>query len=135
MGTGTRGLSAGIGRANITPPVGMPMGGWSNALHERSEGNDGALTATAMVVTDGAAGAVLCELDLCLLTHAQADAVRSAVADATGIAVESVRVTATHNHSAPVTGELTGGGLDARGPGLGRSVHGDGRGTARGRGT
>lgn len=107
---GTKGLSVGVGRADITPPVGMPMGGWSNALHERSSGNDGQLTATAMVATDGGAAAVICELDLCLLTHAQADAIRAAIADATGIAADAVRVTATHSHSAPVTGELTGGG-------------------------
>ncbi len=107
---GSRVLSAGVGRADITPPVGMPMGGWSNALHERSEGNDGTLTATALMATDGDAGAVICELDLCLLTHAQADAIRAAVADAAGVDAEAVRVTATHNHSAPVTGELTGAG-------------------------
>jgi hypothetical protein len=86
------------------------MGGWSNALHERSAGNDGALTATALAVTDGHVGVVIAELDLCLLTHAQADAARAAIADATDVPVEHVRITATHNHSAPVTGELTGGG-------------------------
>ena len=107
---GTNGLSAAVGRATITPPVGMPMGGWSNALHERSAGNDGELTATAMVATDGDAAVVICELDLCLLTHAQADTMRAAIADATGIAADAVRVTATHSHSAPVTGELTGSG-------------------------
>jgi neutral ceramidase len=106
----TRGLSAGVGRATITPPVGMPMGGWSNALHERSEGNDGALTATVMAVTDDHAAVIIGELDLCLLTHAQADAARAAIAEATGIPADAVRITATHNHSAPVTGELTGAG-------------------------
>lgn len=106
MGT----LRAGAGRVIITPPVGMPMGGWSNALHERSEGNDTDLTATVLTVTDGNAAAAVCELDLCLLTYAQAAAVRQAVSSATSIPVAAVRVTATHNHSAPVTGELTGGG-------------------------
>jgi hypothetical protein len=105
-----RTLRAGVGRALITPPVGMPMGGWSNALHERSAGNDGDLTATVLAVTDGTEAAAICELDLCLLTDAQAAAMRGAVAEATGLAVTSVRVTATHSHSAPVTGELTGAG-------------------------
>jgi hypothetical protein len=103
-------LRAGVGRAIITPPVGMPMGGWSNALHERSVGNDGDLTATALMVTDDRQAAVLCELDLCLLTDAQASAMRVALADASGTDAAAVRVTATHNHSAPVTGELTGAG-------------------------
>ena len=66
----TRLLRAGTGRAMITPPVGMPMGGWSNALHERSIGNDGDLTATVLMVTDDREAAVLCELDLCLSSRA-----------------------------------------------------------------
>ncbi len=103
-------LRAAVGRSDITPAVGMPMGGWSNALHERSEGNDGSLTATALVVTDGSTAAAICELDLCLLTDQQATSIRSAVSGATGIPAEAVRVTATHSHSAPVTGELTGAG-------------------------
>jgi hypothetical protein len=105
-----RQLRAGTGRALITPPVGMPMGGWSNALHERSAANDGDLTTTVLLVTDDREAVAIAELDLCLLTDAQADAMRDAVAAATGIGREAVRVTATHNHSAPVTGELTGAG-------------------------
>jgi hypothetical protein len=88
----------------------MPMGGWSNALHERSIGNDGDLTASVLMVTDERDAAIICELDLCLITDAQAAAIREAVAAATDVEVGHVRVTATHNHSAPVTGELTGAG-------------------------
>ena len=86
------------------------MGGWSNALHERSLGNDMDLTATVLVVTDGTTTVALAELDLCLITDAQAAEMRSAIGEALGIAPAAVRVTATHNHSAPVTGELTGAG-------------------------
>lgn len=103
-------LRAGTGRSLITPPLGMPMGGWSNALHERSAANDGDLTATVLVATDDREAVALAELDLCLLTDAQAEAIRLAIAAATGIERRAVRVTATHNHSAPVTGELTGAG-------------------------
>ena len=103
-------LQAGAGRALITPPVGFPMGGWSNALHERSFGNDMDLTATVLVVTDGTTSVAIAELDLCLITDAQATAMRRAIGEAVGIPAAAVRVTATHNHSAPVTGELTGAG-------------------------
>lgn len=109
------GLRAGVGRAVITPPVGMPMGGWSNALHERSEGNDGDLVGSVLVVADERECVAICELDLCLLTDAQAAAIRTAVAQVAGLAPEAVRVTATHNHSAPVTGELTGAGWMSQG--------------------
>ena len=103
-------LRAGTGRAIITPPVGMPMGGWSNALHERSDGNDLDLTVTILVVTDDTSAAVICEMDLCIITHAQARAMREAIVAAIPVEFEATRITATHNHSAPVTGELTGGG-------------------------
>jgi hypothetical protein len=88
----------------------MPMGGWSNQLHERSAGNDLDLTATVLVLTDGATAAVIVSIDLCLITDAQALSMRRALSDATGIPFEAIRITATHSHSAPVTGELTGGG-------------------------
>ena len=92
-------LRAGTGRAIITPPVGMPMGGWSNALHERSDGNAIDLTATVLAVTDDTVAAAICELDLCLLTDAQARAVREAISDAIGIpAVSSV----CHGHPQPL---------------------------------
>jgi hypothetical protein len=86
------------------------MGGWSNALQDRSQGNDMDLTATVLLVTDGATTVAVAELDLCLVTDAQAAAMRAAIGEAVRIPVEAVRVTATHNHSAPVTGELTGAG-------------------------
>jgi len=103
-------LHAGIARANITPPVGFPMGGWSNALHDRSQGNDMDLVGTVLAVTDGTVSAVMAELDLCLLTHDQARMIRRGIGEALDLPESVIRVTATHNHSAPVTSELTGAG-------------------------
>ena len=106
-------LRAGVGRADITPPVGIPAGGWGNQLHEISEGNDLALWATVLVVecdgakADGGSAAIV-DLDLCILDDVQAARARSIVAQATGLAVESVAVGTTHNHSVPVTLELGG---------------------------
>ena len=105
-----QGLRAGAGRAIITPATGMPMGGWSNALHDRSDGNDLDLVGTVLAVTDGNTGAIQAELDLCLLSDGQSNVLRRAMGEAAGIRADNVRITATHNHSAPVTGELTGGG-------------------------
>lgn len=117
----TQGLRAGVGRALITPPIGMPMGGWSNQLHERSAGNDMDLTVTTLVVTDGQVAVAIVEIDICLITDRQAGEMRRAVSEATGIPAAAIRVTATHTHSAPVTSELTGAGwmsdgLEAVGP-------------------
>jgi neutral ceramidase len=102
-------MRAGVGRADITPPVGIPTGGWGNQLHEVSEGNDLELWATVLVVegADGARAAIA-DVDLCILDDAQAARARSVVADAAGLPAERVAAGTTHNHSVPVTLELGG---------------------------
>lgn len=102
-------MRAGVGRADITPPVGIPAGGWGNQLHEVSDGNDLELWATVLVVEgpDGARAAIA-DVDLCILDDAQAGRARSVVAEAAGLAREQVAVGTTHNHSVPVTLELGG---------------------------
>jgi len=102
-------VRAGVGRVDITPPVGIPAGGWGNQAHETSEGNDLELWATVLVVegADGARAAIA-DIDLCILDDAQAARARSVIAQAADVTVESVAVGTTHNHSVPVTLELGG---------------------------
>ena len=104
-------MRAGVGRVDITPPVGIPAGGWGNQLHEISEGNDLELWATVLVAEGVGADdcrAAIVDLDLCILDDAQAARARSVVALAAGLPVENVAVGTTHNHSVPVTLELGG---------------------------
>ncbi len=102
-------MRAGVGRVDITPPVGIPAGGWGNQFHEVSAGNDLELWATVLVVegVDGKQVAVA-DLDLCILDDAQAARARSVIAHAAGVPVDNVAVGTTHNHSVPVTLELGG---------------------------
>ncbi len=103
------GMRAGVGRADITPPVGIPAAGWGNQYHEISAGNDLELWATVLVVegADGARAAIA-DLDLCILDDAQATRARALIAEAAGLPAERVAVGTTHNHSVPVTVELGG---------------------------
>jgi neutral ceramidase len=102
-------MRAGVGRADITPPVGIPAGGWGNQLHEISEGNDLELWATVLVAEGEDGGRVaIVDVDLCLLDDHQAARARSIVAQAAGLREENVAVGTTHNHSVPVTLELGG---------------------------
>jgi hypothetical protein len=102
-------MRAGVGRADITPPVGIPAGGWGNQFHEVSEGNDLELWATVLVVEgDDGMRAALADVDLCLFDDAQAARARDVVAQAAGVPAAHVAVGVTHNHSVPVTVELGG---------------------------
>ncbi len=102
-------MRAGVGRVDITPPVGIPAGGWGNQLHEISEGNDLELWATVLVVEDADGDRLaIADIDLCLLGDAQAARARSVIADAADTPTERVAVGTTHNHSVPVTLELGG---------------------------
>jgi len=102
-------MRAGVGRIDITPPVGIPAGGWGNQAHEVSEGNDLELWATVLVVEapDGTRAAIA-DIDLCILDDGQAARARSAIAAAADVPFDHVAVGTTHNHSVPVTLELGG---------------------------
>src|SRR5436190_12649610 len=106
----SRSLWAGAGRATITPPVGIAHGGWGAQVHERAEGVDQDLLATALVVgdDDGHQLAIV-ELDLCLLQPEQCDQIRAAITALTGIPRECAWVSTSHTHAAPVTDVITGG--------------------------
>src|SRR5690242_20748221 len=74
----TSGLWAGTGRANITPPVGIAHAGWGAQLHERAEGVEQDLLATALVMANGAGlELAIVEIDTCILTNAQCDEMRA----------------------------------------------------------
>lgn len=102
-------LHAGTGRADITPQVPFPMGGWSNQRHEVSRANHRDLAVTALCLADGTDPLfLLLTLDLCVLTTPQVDEIRSAVGAATGLEPPRVAVSLSHSHASPVTNELTG---------------------------
>lgn len=98
--TGT--ATAGAISVDITPPPGMPMGGYS-VMANAGKGfrtrlkarvvylNDGQGQSTALVQTDLTAGS--------LLVHHQ---VVAAVAEKTGLKASDIVITSSHSHSAPV---------------------------------
>ena len=103
---GAPALRAGVARADITPPVGIPHTNWGAATHVRAEGIDLPLWATALALRDEATGvgAIVVDLDVLLLAGPLAGAMRDAVAALTGVPREHVRVSATHTHSGPNVG-------------------------------
>jgi neutral ceramidase len=95
-------LNAGVGRSDITPPVGIAHAGWGAATHERAEGVDMPFYATALYVTDGDIEIAIVDLDMGILTFSIDTQIREAVLASTGIDPDNLRLTATHTHSGPI---------------------------------
>jgi hypothetical protein len=90
-----------VGRAavDITPPVGMPMGGYfeirlNTATHDP-------LYAKALVLEQGGVKVALVACDLESLPHSFVDQARQLIAKTTGLPGDHVMISATHTHTGP----------------------------------
>mgnify|MGYP000619120947 CR=1 FL=1 len=110
-------LTAGAGRADITPPIGIAHAGWGAATHQRAEGVDMPFYATALYVTDGDLELAIVDLDIGILTNEDDAAIRAEVEAVAGIKPENLRLSATHTHSGPVNrGSWLDEGMEMVGP-------------------
>ena len=100
-------LFAGVARADITPPVGIAHGNWGAAVHERAEGIDMPLRATALVFFQGGVHAAIVDLDLLKLSEDTVDAMRRRITELAGIPGNCVRISCSHTHSGPTTSTAT----------------------------
>ena len=95
-------LHFGAAAADITPPVGIAMGGYwgrrSGATHIRDR-----LRAKALVCGRGTARVALVAVDLVGLDAEVVRAIRERVWSATGIEGAAIMVCASHTHSGPLT--------------------------------
>ena len=94
--------TAGAVSVDITPPPGMPMGGYS-AMANRGRGFRTRIKARVVYLNDGRGHSVaLVQVDLTagsLLLHHK---VAEAVAEKTGLRPGDIAITASHSHSSPV---------------------------------
>jgi len=94
------GLLAGVARADITPPVGIPQMNWGAQTHVASVGIDPAgMVATALVLSDGKQKFAMVDVDALFAT--QIDAARKIASARTGIPNDHIRLGATHTHAGP----------------------------------
>lgn len=100
-GSGAReGVSAGMARENITPPVGGRMAGH---FYERlSTGIHDSLWAKAMVLEQGGKKYAFVFCDLIGLTLPVSDSARAQASALTGIPVKNILVAAVHSHTGPL---------------------------------
>ena len=90
----------GVGRREITPPVGTPMSGYTP--QRPCESVHDPLHIIVLVIEQGERRILLAALDVCNPGNAGKD-IRSAMAEAAGVPFENTSYSATHTHSGPVT--------------------------------
>ena len=102
-------LHFGAAAADVTPPVGIAMGGYwgrrSGATHIRDR-----LMAKALVCGQGATRVALVAVDLVGLDADVVRGIREKVACATGIEGTAIMICASHTHSGPLTFPFRGMG-------------------------
>ncbi len=107
-------LRAGFGKSDITPRVGVQLGGFGPYLNRHSTGVHAPLHARAVCFKSATESGLLLSLDLCGLTPALLSGIRSVVATQTGLPIDRILVACTHTHSSPATtGHIGWGHPDA----------------------
>ncbi len=107
-------LEIGYGHADITPPLGISLGGYGFYLDRRAERILDRLMVRALALRSSGTSAMMISLDLVGLSVEKADQLRQRVAEACELPTEHVMVACTHTHSAPLTQDLPGlGEVDA----------------------
>ena len=94
-------MQVGTSRIDITPPEGVPMGGYV-ARTKGAEGVHDPLFARALVLDDGERRVAIVGADLCAIDVAAARSVRERIEEQTGIPPDHVMVALTHTHSGPL---------------------------------
>lgn len=92
-------LQAGVARAIITPPVGIPLTGTLRESSSQAVERD--LTATALVLAQSHTKVCLIGCDLLLLTPTEALSIRDRVGKALGIPAGNVLINTSHTHAVP----------------------------------
>ncbi|MXY76774.1 MAG: hypothetical protein F4Y40_06785 [Acidimicrobiia bacterium] len=101
-------MRVGVGRGNITPPIGIEHAGWGAQVHERAEGVHLDLWVTALVVEGASETFAILDYDLMVITVEDSDRIRADVAGVLGIDPANVRVSFTHTHAGPVWSNFLG---------------------------
>ncbi len=93
------GLSVGFANVNITPPLGIPIGGYYQLRLAEQVLDE--LEASALAVSDGRSTVLIYSVDLLELKSAYCDPIRRQISQALDISPERVFIACTHTHTGP----------------------------------
>jgi len=105
---GSRGLRAGEGVVDITPPLGIELAGFHKPVGQerRVRGIRQPAEARALALAYGPTQVAVCSLDVLGVSQDMTERIQRSAAQRTGIPAENVRVVATHDHSMPTFQKL-----------------------------
>lgn len=93
-------LKAGVSRADITPPLGLELGGYPHYPRNNTGAHD-PLYAACMYLNNGEAEIAMVTLDLLFFSKKHVTEVRRRVKEACGICKKHVMISCSHTHSGP----------------------------------
>ncbi|MBI3694989.1 MAG: neutral/alkaline non-lysosomal ceramidase N-terminal domain-containing protein, partial [Acidobacteria bacterium] len=91
-------IEAGVGKADLTPPIGTPLAGYGARVGGPSTGVHDPLEARAVVLSNGVEKIALVAVDHLGFDHAMVERVRAA-AEKSGIARDHIFVMSSHTHA------------------------------------
>ena len=98
------GFSVGFSRVNITPPLGVPMAGYT--FVRKASSDKDALELNALALSDGQRTAIVLAADLLdLQDNGLALVMRKRIAEAARVPIEAVSFHCTHTHLSPAFGK------------------------------
>jgi len=100
-------LLVGVGRTDITPPIGAWLMGYTPARRAESIGDH--LNFTAYAFESDGVRSIVATADVCLMRDPLASEVRQAMAKASGVPFENIILSTTHTHSGPILHDSIGG--------------------------
>lgn len=111
-------LKVGVGREDMTPPVGIAHTLWGARTRETADRIHLPLNATALCIENDGTRVLIVDIDVTGLPTPVCDELRAAIHQATGIPIAHVSIGVTHTHSAPVWAAETTNGASSDLPGM-----------------
>ncbi|ABW01882.1 hypothetical protein [Caldivirga maquilingensis] len=96
-------IEASYSKVNITPPIGLRLGGYAHRLGKPSNRVHDDLYARLLLLSSGDVEVIIIQMDLLGLYSRDASLIRRSVSKVTGVKEDNVIVASTHTHSAPET--------------------------------
>jgi hypothetical protein len=97
-------ILAGVSRKIINPSLSVPHAGWGAQTHVFAQGIESDICSTVLVLLDQdqQQASMIIDIDITMFSTEQTWHIRRAVASATGVPVEAIRLSVTHSHAGPV---------------------------------